>query len=365
MGLSPEKMEELKLKYGIDDKAIFEIANSLEPEADAPEIPSMGNERTAPPPAPGAFPASLASAMKGDVSIAEAMILMDFQDRRDRREEERYERKNRPTQDASEIKDLIGEMREERRAHQEQIEKLILGKRADDAEERAKRAEEDLKKKEETERQREVVEGAVQGAVNTIGQRFGSRIDDLASRIQTLPVNQQTSFMDELFTDFGSSLKDEFKTTILSRLKPPEKPLTKTDGEGKKSFDWENVIERGFKLADKYVETQKGKPPKLQVEEIRTQPGGLPTPLAEGSPKAAEEPPPEAPPIAPPPPTPIPPQDLEGIGPERAKKLESIGITDARQLTKVSPGYLKDQLGVGKDKAEDIIKQAKELAEQS
>lgn len=355
-------MEELKQKYGIDDKAIFEIADALEPEADAPESPKMGNERAATPSASGALPASLARAMSGDVSMAEALIYMDYQDRRDRREEERHERKYRPTQDTSEIKDIVNEMREERKAHQEQIERLILGKRADDAEERAKRSEENLKKKEEDDRQRELVEGAVRGAVGEIDQRYGAQLTSLANKIQSLPVIQQTSFMDEISADFGSNLKDEFKATILNRLKPPEKPITKTDDEGKKSIDWESLLDRGFKLADKYVEAQKAPPPKLPIKEIPPLPGATPAPLAEGPTKPAEGPPPEAP-AAPTPP--IPPQDLEGIGPERAKKLESIGITDARQLSKVSPSYLKEQLGVGKDKAEEIVKQAKELTEQA
>jgi len=364
MGLSPEKMEELKQKYGIDDKAIFEIADSLEPEAEAPEIPQMGNERTAPP-TPGALPASLASAMRGDITIAEAIILMNYMDRQDERKERRYAPP--PPQDTSNLKDLVNEIREERKAHQDQIERLILGKRVDDSEERAKNAEENLKKKEEAERQREVVEGAVRGAVGEIDQKYGAQLDNLASRIHSLPVTQQISFMDEISADFGTSLKDEFKTMILNRLKPPEKPITKTDEEGKKSIDWESLLDRGFKLADKYVETQKATPPKLSVKEIPTTPGAPPAPLAEGPTEAAEGPPiaesnhAEQEPKA----SPIHPQDLDGIGPERAKKLSELGITDARQLTKVSPGYLKDQLGVGKDKAEDIIKQAKELTEQA
>ena len=360
MGLSPEKMDELKQKYGIDDKAIFEIADSLEPDAEAPEIPPVGKERTAPQSESGAFPASLASAMRGDISIAEAIILMDFMDRKDDRRERRYGT-TQPSQDTSNIDKIINEMREERKTHQDQMERLILGKRADDAEERAKRAEEDLKKKEEADRQREIVEGAVQGAVSSIERQFGGQLDTLAQKVSQLPANKQTSFMDELFTDFGTSLKDEFKTMILNRLKPADKPLTKTDEEGKKSLDWDSLLDRGYKLADKYLDSQKGPPPKLTVQEILPQ-GGPPGPLAEGPTKSAEEPPKETPAVAAPP---ISPQDLTGIGPERAKKLSELGINDARQLTKVSPGYLKDELGVSKDKAEDIIKQAKELAEQA
>ena len=227
MGLSPEKMEELKQKYGIDDKAIFEIADSLEPDAEAPEIPPVGKERTASQSESGAFPASLQQAMRGDISIAEAIILMDFMDRKDDRRERRYV-PAQSSQDTS-MKDILEEMREERRGHQEQIEKLILGKRADDAEERAKRAEEDLKKKEEDDRQKKIVEGAVQSAVINIERQFGGQLDTLAQKVSLLPANQQTSFMDELFTDFGTSLKTEFKTMILNRLQPPEKPLTKTD----------------------------------------------------------------------------------------------------------------------------------------
>jgi len=354
-------MEELKQKYGIDDKAIFEIADSLEPDAEAPEIPPMGKERAAPQPASGAFPASLAQAMRGDISIAEALILMDFMDRKEDRRERRYGT-TQPSQDTSNInKDILEEMREERRSHQEQIEKLILRKRADDAEERANRAEEDLKKKDEADRQREIVESAVQGAVSSIERQFGGQLDTLAQKVSLLPANQQKSFWDEMFTDFESDLRNQFKASVIERLKPPEKPLTKTDEEGKKSLDWEGLLDRGYKLADKWLDTGKT-PPKLEVQTITTQPGAGSVPLEEPSAKAEEEPPKETPAAATPP---IPPQDLTGIGPERAKKLSELGINDARQLAKVSSGYLKDELGVSKDKAEDIIKQAKELAEQA
>jgi len=63
--------------------------------------------------------------------------------------------------------------------------------------------------------------------------------------------------------------------------------------------------------------------------------------------------------------SPIPPQDIDGIGPSRAKELEEMGITDARQLTQISPSHLSDQLGVSKEKAEDLIAQARDLADQT
>ena len=361
MGLNPEKMEELKQKYGIDDKAIYDIANALEPDAEAPETPPVGNERTARQPISEAFPTSLQQAMRGDISIAEAIILMDFMDRKDDRRERRYTT-TQPTQDTPKLDKLIEEIQNERKEHREQIEKLLLSRRADDAEERAKKAEEELKKKDEADRQRTLVEGAVRGAVSEMDQKYGPQLDRLASRISELPEKQQKSFWDELFTDLESDLRNQFKASIIERLKPAEKPLTRTDEEGKKSIDWEGLLDRGYKLADKYIETQKGKPPKLEVEPINTQPGASPVPLEEPSAKPVEKPPSEVPAVAA---QPIPPQDIVGIGPERAKKLSEIGINDARQLAKVSPSHLKDQLGVSKEKAEEIIKQAKDLTEQA
>ncbi|GAF98740.1 unnamed protein product, partial [marine sediment metagenome] len=45
--------------------------------------------------------------------------------------------------------------------------------------------------------------------------------------------------------------------------------------------------------------------------------------------------------------------------------LEEMGITDARQLTTISSSHLADELGISKEKADDIVKQAKDLIDQA
>ncbi len=130
--MNPEKMEEIKGKYGIDEEAIFEIADSLEPDSEAPVFVQPGEQRERAPPKSEALPASLASAMRGDIGIGEAIILMDYMDRK----EDRRGRRTQPPQDTSGIGDLITEMREERKDFQVQMERLVLGRRAEDAEEK-------------------------------------------------------------------------------------------------------------------------------------------------------------------------------------------------------------------------------------
>ena len=368
MALNPEKMEELKEKYGITDEAIFEIADSLEPDSEVPAFPPMGNTRVNPPSSPAALPASLASAMRGDIGIGEAIILMDYMDRKD----DRKDRRAPLHQDTSGIKDLIQEMREERKDFQDQMERLVLGKRVEDSESRAKAAEQTLEDERAIQRQRDAIDGAVRGAVDQIGEVYGAQLEALARRVQTLPENQQKGFWDELFTDYEADLKGQFKGMVLDRLKPPEKPVVKTDEEGKPSIDWGGVLDRGEKILDKVLDARKAAPPRVPVQEVPTHPGGGPVPLDEGPAKPAEpieaeykvvveEPTPE--PVVKS--SPIPPQDIDGIGPSRAKELEEMGITDARQLTQISPSHLSDELGISKEKAEDIVKQAKDLADQA
>ena len=375
MGLNPEKMEELKAKYGIDDEAIFEIADSLEPNSEAPLFVPTGEPRRQAAPSSGALSASLAKAMSGEISMAEVLMYMDVMDRKERRERMDDDRRlmiGKPRDDTSGITALVQEMREERKGFQDQMERLVLGKRADDAESRAKTAEQTLEDERTTNRQKEAIEGAVQGAVNQIGETFGSQLNELARRIQTLPENQQKGFWDELFTDYEADLKGQFKGMVLDRLKPPEKPITKTDEEGKTSLDWGGMLDRGEKILDKIIDSRKAAPPRVPVQEVPTQPGGATGPLPEGPAEPAEpveaehqavveEPTPE--PVVTP--SPISPQDIDGVGPSRAQELEQMGITDARQLIQISPSHLSDQLGISKEKAEDIVKQAKDLADQA
>ena len=368
MGLNPEKMEEIREKYGITDEAIFEIAESYEPDSEAPVFVPPGESRERAPARPEALPPSLASAMRGDIGIGEAIILMDYMDRK----EDRRDRRTQPPQDTSGITDLIQEMREERKGFQDQMERLVLGKRADDAETRAKTAEQKLEDNKAVQRQREAIAGAVQEAVNQIGEVYGAQLDALAGRVSGLPENQQKGFWDELFTDYETDLKGQFKNMVLDRLKAPEKPITKTDEEGKTSLDLGGILDRGEKILNKYLDTRGQPPPKVGVQEVPLNQEVPPGPFPEGPAapvesveaefEVVEE---ELPPVAPVVLSPIPPEDIAGIGPSRAQELADMGITDARQLTAISPSHLSDQLGISKGKAEDIVAQAKDLIDQA
>ena len=207
--------------------------------------------------------------------------------------------------------------------------------------------------------------------MDQIGEEFGVKLDYLANRVSGLPENQQKGFWAELFADFETDLKEDFKTSVLNRFKTPEKPVTTTDEEGKTSIDWGALADRGEKILDKFLKTREQSPPKVGVQEVPLQevpPGPLPegpaVPVESVEAEfevVVEEPPPVAPVVS----SPIPPQDIAGIGPSRAQELEEMGITDARQLTEISPSHLSDQLGISKEKAEDIVAQAKDLIDQA
>lgn len=129
------------------------------------------------------------------------------------------------------------------------------------------------------------------------------------------------------------------------------------------------MADRGEKILDKILSARKGPPPKVPVETVPTHPGGAPGPLSEGPDEPIEPMEAEYEVVAEPKPTvassTIPPEDIAGIGPSRTKELEEMGITDARQLAKISPSHLSDQLGISKEKADDIVKQAKDLTDQA
>jgi len=359
LALSPEKMDELKAKYGITDEAIYEIADSLEPDSEAPETPNLGLRGAPPAASSGGLPQSLASAMRGDVSIAEAIILMDFMDRK----EDRRERRSQP-QDSTGMKDIIAEMREERKHYQDNIERLILGKRAEDSEEKARRLEEELKQEKDAQRQRENTAAAVKTAVSEVEQRYGNRIDEIANQYRNMTPTQQKGFFDEIAEELGTDLKNQFKEMITARLQPPKEPIVKTDEAGKATIDWAATLERGFDLGEKWINTQKDKPKLKEVQPMP--PGGARPPLVEAPPEPLggepeEEPQAEEPTARPP----VPISGIAGIGPAREKELAGIGITDAQHLAKLSPKHLAETLKISKDKAEDIIKQAKDQVDQA
>ena len=355
-------MDELKAKYGITDDAIYEIADSLEPNSEAPELPTVGNKGTPPAPEYGGLPQSLASAMRGDINIAEAIILMDFMDRK----EDRRDRRTQPQDSSSSMEKLVNEMREERKQYQASIEKLILGKRTEDAEEKSKRLEEELKAEKDTQRQREATAAAVKTAVSEVEQRYGQRLDQLANQYRDMTPAQQKGYFDDIAEELGSGFKEQFKEMIMARLKPPTEPVVRTDETGKPTIDWGNALDRLFGLGDKYLETQKEKPPKLPV--VPMQPGGVKPPLVEAPSKgkegAPEEQPPEEP-AAPPAGSPVPVSGIAGIGPAREKELAEMGVTDAQHLSKLSPKHLAESLKISKEKAEDIINQAKDKVDQA
>ena len=379
LALPPEKIEELKQKYGIPDEAINEIVDAVELETTPTDFPILGNTvKPDPPPSPSPLPASLASAMRGDISIAEAIILMDFLDRKDARREPRNTQP--PLQ--PEVMKIIDEMRKEIQEQRKMFETALLSKKAEEAEERIKQLELELQREREEKRRKELLDTAVNAAVQRIDEQYGRRMDDIVNRFNQLTPTQQKSFLDEVAAELGEEIKEEFKQMISERLRPPKEPVVKTDKEGKPTIDWGNAIDRLLALGDKYLEAQKRAPPRLQVREIPTQGGGtspLPdtpseeegepteepaeeprdepqeTEEAEPEPEKEEEPPEEAEPPSPPL------TKISGIGPSRAKTLEEMGITDTRQLAKVSTKHLADTLKISRDAAEDIINQAKNL----
>jgi hypothetical protein len=268
MSLNPEKMKELKEKYNLSDEAIFEIASSLEPEPEEPETRTMGSRPAPTRASEEPLPMTLASAMKGDLSIAEAIILMDFMDRRERRDREGAS----PTS-SSDIDRLIEKMDNRMEKMEEKIredrasfEKLLLGKKIEETEERAKRSEEELKKREEEERQSKIAEDAF----NKASEKYEPQLRELREKISILPANQQKSFWDEVFGEAADGIKQDLANQILKRLRGEEEKEvpTITDKEGKIVFNWEKFTKRLIDLGEKFLENRGQPPPKLPVKEV-------------------------------------------------------------------------------------------------
>lgn len=272
MSLNPERMKELKDKYGLTDEAIVEIADSLEPELEETETPIMGSRTVPRRTSEEDLPATLSSAMRGDLSIGEAIVLIDFMDRRERRDQER----NSPRQDSN-IDRLIEKMdsrmdkaEEKARDDRGYFEKLILGKKMEETEERAKKLEEDLKKREEEDRQSRLLEDAYKRA----SEKYEPALKELREKVSGLPANQQKSFWEEIFGEVGDEIKRDMAEQIIKRIKGEEEKEVApvTDKEGKIVFNWEGLVKRVIKLGEKYIETMGQAPPRLGVREVGTPP---------------------------------------------------------------------------------------------
>jgi len=278
MSLNPEKMRELKEKYNISDEDMLKIADSVEPEYEPEEsetpIMGIGAPRTRSSEEP--LSTTLSSVMKGDLSIAEAIILMDFLDRRDRRDQER----NQPRQSSDtdrimeKIQERIDEAEKRSREDREYFEKLLLGKKTEEAEERATRAESELKKRDESEFQRKMVEDAIDQAL----EKVQPELKDLREKVSHFTPTQQKGFWDEVFSEVGDEIKQDVTGQIMKRLRGEEEKETApvTDKEGKPVINWQNVLNRLIKVGEKYVDAIGKAPPKLPIREV-------PPPLSETS----------------------------------------------------------------------------------
>jgi len=307
-----EKVDELKAKYPtLSDETIDEIVHGLK-VANAPGT-AVEEEELPPPTEPDIF----AKLGKGEITMGEALIYLDYVDRK---EERRKASQNPVTPEkiaeavVKGIKEALpptptakDEMPPWAKEHAEQLKQIAS---------RLVKEEEDKRLKDAVEAAVKPVAGELEKAkeeIATLREQQGAKpekgelettketlktlkeIDDL--RGKPTPPEKSKDVMIDLNEEIANALGEEIKNTIMNAVK--EKltgegaPAVTTTPEGTVQVNWYNLGQRALKTIEKFIEKLPvAAPPKGAVKEMA--PPQLPT-----APTVTPPSPPPAPPAQP------------------------------------------------------------------
>jgi len=325
-----ENADALKAKYNLTDEALQELMSGL--KANRPSVPveEEGEEEQA----PESMPQIFSKIGKGETSLGDAIVLIDFQDRREARRKERQSNLTpetitnavvegvkqalggKPPQSeempawAKKIQDDLNEIksREEKKEEetrlQQTVEKAVEPLRQD-----LKTTQDELAKTKEG--LKEPKPPPAKGELETTKETLQAlqEIDELRGKPK-MPEKSKEVMID-LNEEIATALGDELKKAVVDAVhekisgeKEEGAPPVTTTAEGKVQIDWYNLGQRILKTVDKFIEKLPvAAPPKMPVKEMPppSKPPQLPTP-----PPTAPVTPPPAPPTSTAPITPTP-----------------------------------------------------------
>lgn len=351
--------------------------------------------------------------------MVEMIFLMDFMDRKEERKRDRDEIRRNPPGGGqqSDVTRLLEEMRESRRQSEKEstdtrhyVETLLLGRKVEDAEAKAKEMETAYKASNDyiTSQQKETQAMAY----------YTQKLEQLVGGVSRLPPQQQNDFLGEVMSEVGGEVKQEFKDRFIKAIRgeAPAGSVAPMGGIPKSYWD---LAERALGVLEKYITAGAQTPPPPprtvqpipQAHELPPEYSAVPLPPSpdtgpspESRPEAASyERVPEAraqsnvPPAtifgalnkeAEAPPsgetTPAPEQarminpmeaiqvnaaqkplaeitDIHGIGPKYSQELQMINVSDVRTLAGQNPDELASKLNIPPARAKDWVDQAKDL----
>uniref|UniRef100_A0A6M3M2I3 DUF4332 domain-containing protein n=1 Tax=viral metagenome TaxID=1070528 RepID=A0A6M3M2I3_9ZZZZ len=263
--MSNEKLEELKLKYGLDDDALAEIAGATgapapgAPTLQRPNLPGLLEDGE------GAFPASLMNAMKGgEMGIMEGIFLMDFMDRK---EERKLNREANRKQGPNEIDKVLQEMKEQRAATEKALsdqktyfEQIILGKQIAGQQETINSLQNEIQVRNTAEAERRKYE--------EIYQYLDDRIAQAVPTVQGLSPNQQLGFFDTIFGDIQTEIGQDMKEHLMARFRGETTSAPPGEGDG----SYIKLASRAIDVLEEAIKAGKERPQLKQVKPVQSLP---------------------------------------------------------------------------------------------
>jgi len=159
---------------------------------------------------------------------------------------------------------------------QERIEKMFMGKKLEDTEERAKAAEKKLEEKEEKEEQEKLVDAKVGPLAERIGELQVALAEKTAGMTKKEKKDVFADIGEKIREKIGGSVGDKIADTITASLDEAfttkEGDEIETTKEGKVDYAKETfkTINKGLSLVGKYVEKMPAAPP--EVKEVQKMP---------------------------------------------------------------------------------------------
>ena len=304
-----ERLKMLKEKYpGLTDEQISEIAESVSLR----NVPDEGLGQQKEPESGGEMPNFLGKLGGGEMTMAEALVLMDFFDRKQAREDARRDEKIRRAEIVLENRRLdikerelavtkpkqpeeaeatkhLKEMDEKIDRRFEKLEGALTEKRVEDAEKRAQEAESKLKDTTKEIEHEKLIEAKVQEKVTPLSEAnktLEETVKTLNEKLQNIPKGEKDTLMANMENTFKNKMGDAFTEYIMERLNPKEKEPSIQTKEGGQ-VDWGKELPKMiYKSIDTIGEFIKKIPPpgtlpsRKEVTPMEV-PGGAPAPTPE------------------------------------------------------------------------------------
>jgi hypothetical protein len=211
---------------------------------------------------------------------------------RERREEKRGRRESLSKEDiariveeavdrrlkkGSDVEELVKKWDDRFRKYQSRIERLMLGRKVREAEEKARKAEEEARKMREREEQEKILRERVQEALAPYKEEIAKLRESLTEVTKNMSEGERKGFFQKLGEEIEKSIGGEVTETIAKKVagavvdaftpKEEETPVTR---EGK--IDTVRMVDRwvkrGLDVVDRYIKSRGPPPPMKTVEKM-------------------------------------------------------------------------------------------------